>query len=207
MIPAPILKHFSRVDPVIHQVMVERQAQLSVVQPWGSPELYFARLTEDIISQQLAGKAVDAITHRFLDLFPGRVVTPTALIKLSEPELRAVGLSGAKARYIRDLAERTVAGEIRYQDFTTMSNDEIIFELTQVKGIGQWTAEMFLLFTLGKEDIFAFGDLGLKNAFMKLYQISEKAQLKTAMEETTARWTPFRSYGSLALWRFLDNRE
>jgi len=207
MIRAVILNHFAEVDPIIHTVLIERQAQIPAVKAITDPEHYFARLVEDIISQQLAGKAVEAITNRFLNLFPDRVVTPDQLLKCSEPELRVVGLSGAKARYIRDLAEHTQQGKIQYAEFKTMSNKEIIFELTQVKGIGQWTAEMFLLFTLGKEDIFSFGDLGLKNAFQRLYKVPESSNLKTEMERVAASWTPYRSYGSLGLWRFLDNRE
>ena len=113
-------------------------------------------------------------------------------------------MSWAKARYIKDLAEKTLDGDIKFKELSHADDETIIRELTKVKGIGRWTAEMFLIFTLGREDIFSFGDLGLRKRFEKLYG-NRRARTQKSMEAITRQWSPYRSYASLALWHLRDS--
>jgi DNA-3-methyladenine glycosylase II len=201
-----VFDHFSTVDQAILTVLTTTSIKLP--QPTLDSSQYFFKLCDDIVSQQLAGKAADAIFKRFVALFPDGEVTAERLLEIPDQAVRDIGASWAKVRYLKDLAAKTQAGELRYDQLSEMTDEQVITELSQVKGIGRWTAEMFLIFTLGREDVFSFGDLGLKNGFKKLYSVTtqDPKLLKQEMEEITARWSPYRSYGSLALWRHLDNR-
>ncbi len=166
---------------------------------------YFARLCQEIIGQQLAGAAAEAINKRFRALFPELKITPHTVMQFSEQQYRDVGMSWAKARYILDLAKKTRDKEVKLDNLSQLDNHLVIQELTKVKGIGQWTAEMFLIFTLGREDVFSHGDLGLNKAIKLLYNFKDKPTIQE-IEIIVKRWIPFRSYGSLALWHSLDNR-
>lgn len=162
----------------------------------------FYNLTRNIIYQQLAGKAADVIFTRFQKLVGE--VTPAKIITFDDQEFRDVGLSYAKAKYIKDLASKVISGEVVLENINTLDDQSVVNELIKVKGIGVWTAEMFLLFTLHRENIFSYGDLGLKNGFAKLYGIV--APTPTQIGEVVDRWSPYKSYGSIALWHYLDNR-
>jgi DNA-3-methyladenine glycosylase II len=162
---------------------------------------YFEALCESIISQQLSVKASDTIFRRFRDateLEPSRVLT------LDEMTQKAVGLSGQKARYLHDLAEHFVHDATVFDHLDTLSDDEVILELTKVKGIGVWTAQMFLMFTLARPDVFAPDDLGLLNALTKTYGLSTRPTKQEAAA-LAAAWTPYRSTACFHLWRSLDN--
>lgn len=200
-----ILTHFASVDPKLHQVMASRTHAFALVPTEHDAADYFPRLCRNIIAQQLAGKAADAILGRFAALFPDGQITPERVLEYPEQAYRDVGASWAKARYLRDAALHTQNGVVRYHEFDQMSDEAIITELTQIKGVGRWTAEMFLIFTLGRQDVFSFGDLGLRKAFQKLYEVTDK-QLGTLMEHRTYKWSPYRSYASVVLWDYLDNR-
>ncbi len=169
-----------------------------------TPATHFPQLCREIIYQQLAGKAAYAIHQRFLALFPGKRPTPARVSALPEKKLRAVGLSWAKARYIRDLAAKVQDKSVNLRKLHTFDNEATITELTKVKGIGRWTAEMFLMFTLGREDVFSYGDLGLRKGFERIYG-KRSAGTQKNIEKVTARWSPYRSYGSLALWHAMDS--
>lgn len=197
-----IKEHFRRVDPTIFSLLAKMEFDL--LEPTSPPEGYFLKLCRGIISQQLANKAAAAIVNRFTTAFAQGGITPECVLERSEEELRAVGMSYAKARYMKDLAAKTLAGEIRFEAFPGLSDEAVILELTKVKGIGRWTAEMFLIFTLGREDIFSFGDLGLKRAFTMLYG-KHHAGTRKAMERVITPWSPYRSYASLALWESVDS--
>ena len=170
----------------------------------GASTGYFAKLCREIISQQLGSKAARVVSGRFLDLFPKQRITPELILAFPEKGLRASGMSWAKARYIKDLAEKTLDGDIKFKELSHADDETIIRELTKVKGIGRWTAEMFLIFTLGREDIFSFGDLGLRKSFEGLYG-KRRARTQKSMEAVTRRWSPYRSYASLALWHLRDS--
>lgn len=190
-----IKQHFKKVDPVIYQVM----EKIDFGQWWNRPKPdYFTALVEDIIGQQLSGKAADSIFARFEMLFVEKHMTPERLLKLSDQQIRDAGASWAKVRSLKDLAAQIIRKKINLETLDQLSDDQAIAELIKVKGIGPWTAEMFLIFTLKREDVFSFGDLGLNKAGKKLYRGQR-------LEAIIKRWSPFRSFGAIALWYSLDN--
>jgi len=163
----------------------------------------FKTLCRTIVGQQLAGKAANAIFLRFDSLLLGNI-TPENIL-LTEPEqIREVGLSWAKVRSVVDLSTRVVNKELILGNLEEMNDEDLIEELSKVKGIGRWTAEMFLMFQLGREDIFSWGDLGLKNGLKKF--LGKPEVTIPEMEEVVTKWKPYRTYGAIALWHLLDNR-
>jgi DNA-3-methyladenine glycosylase II len=168
---------------------------------------YYHALVGAIIGQQLSVKAAATITGRFKDLFGGSFPEPAVLVGTSFDNLRRVGLSGQKAHYIRDLADHILDGRISFQGIPQQSNREVIDMLTDVKGIGEWTVHMFLMFCVGRLDILPTGDLGVRTAIRNLYQLP---QLPTAAEvrfiAETHSWQPYASVASWYLWRSLDNK-
>jgi DNA-3-methyladenine glycosylase II len=137
-------------------------------------------------------------------IFGGKFPSFTTLIKTPEAKLRAVGLSGQKISYIKNLAKAVERGEVDFEKFKKMGDEEIIEHLTRVKGIGRWTAEMFLIFSMNRPDVFSHGDLGLKNAIKKLYKIDPKIHTKK-LEKIINSWKPHRSLASRHLWASLKN--
>jgi DNA-3-methyladenine glycosylase II len=184
-------------------------AQRNLIAKYGPCRLapktdYFGVLCNSVISQQLAVKAADAIHSRFITYFGG---TPSEAAVLAAPpeELRALGLSGKKVEYITDLAAKIAAGDITPGRFPVMSDDEIITQLVSVKGVGVWTAHMFLIFALNRPDVLPFGDFGVRKAMMLVYGL-EAMPDKATMEKVAARWCPWRSIASWYLWRSLENK-
>lgn len=166
------------------------------------PENYFSRLCREIIGQQLADKASRAIFSRFEKLFSGKITSCKAL-KVSHQAMRKAGLSNAKAKYIRNLAEDVVNKKLNFKDLKNLDNEQVIKELIKVKGIGPWTAEMFLMFTLARKDVFSPGDLGLRKAIKRLYGF-KKEPTEKQIKEITDKWRPYRTYACLILWKSLD---
>lgn len=197
-----IKAHFKKVDPVIHRIM----ETLDFGQWWDPPageagrakRDYFTALCEDIVGQQLSNKAAEAIWMRFEKLFPRKQITPDKLLKLSDEQIRNIGTSWAKVKYLKDLAEKVKTKAIHLEKLEQLADGKIVAELTKIKGIGPWTAEMFLIFTLKRPDVFSFGDLGLNKAFKNLYG-------KRRLAPVIRRWTPYKSFAALALWHSLDN--
>lgn len=195
-----ILAHFRSADPTLFSLIEKLTLQKLSKRP---PAKYFHSLCHEIIGQQLSGKVADVLCDRFDKLFGKNKVTPENVLKFSEEKLRAIGMSWAKARFIRDLAQKVSAKFVKLDQLDQISNDEVIRELTKVKGIGPWTAEMFLMFTLGREDVFSFGDLGLKKAIMKLYTLKREPSRKQ-LEKISSKWSPYRTHAALVLWKSLD---
>lgn len=166
------------------------------------PDLYIA-LIESIISQQLSIKASDTIFKRFLDIFGDKNPTPGQIITIPDETLRGVGISYAKIKYIKGIDEAVSNKKIDLDALHTMTDEEVITELTKLKGIGRWTAEMLLIFSLKRDDVFSLGDLGLRKAVSKLYNV-DREDLKT-IGTISMKWSPFRSYASRLLWKSLDN--
>ena len=162
-------------------------------------------LCRSIINQQISNKAGAAIFLRFKNLFNQNKVTPNNYLKLKAEKVREAGLSQTKLSYIKDLAEKFIKKEVDVYKLKNLSSEEIIFELTKVKGIGVWTAEMFLMNSLGREDIFSYGDLGLKNAIKKLYKIENIT--REQIEQIVNKWSPYKSYASKILWKSLNNEK
>ncbi|HPR09140.1 DNA-3-methyladenine glycosylase 2 family protein [Candidatus Saccharibacteria bacterium] len=163
---------------------------------------YFAALASSIISQQLSVKAAATIYSRFKS---HTKLLPVSAVQLDESECKAIGLSGQKARYIHDLAEHFVRDSAVFNQLESLTDDMVIAELTKVKGIGVWTAQMFLLFTLQRPDVFAIDDLGLQNAIAKLYNLASRPS-RTEMMAFAEKWRPYRSTACYHLWHLLDTK-
>jgi DNA-3-methyladenine glycosylase II len=196
-----ILKHFKKNDPVLYSYFL-KTGKLEPIQK-DTPGNYFSRLCREIIGQQLSDKSSEAIISRFNVLFSGRCARPSDVISLSHDKLRATGMSHAKARYVRNLAEAIVRRELSVARLDSMTDGEVVAELTKIKGIGPWTSEMFLMFTLGREDVFSHGDLGLRKAIKKLYGF-KKDPTKKKVEKIISRWSPYKTYASRVLWMSLE---
>lgn len=164
----------------------------------------FRALAESIIYQQLSGKAAATIFDRFLDLFPGRQFpAPGRLLTVPMPRLRSAGLSTQKATYLLDLASKFCDGTVQPRKFSRMADEEIAEHLIQVKGIGPWTADMFLMFALNRPDVLPVGDLGIRNGFRKLYGL-RKEPTPAKMLALAEPWRPYRTVASWYLWRALE---
>lgn len=168
---------------------------------------YYRSLTDSIISQQLSVKAADAIQHRFRELSGGDFPTPEFILNKSIADLRGVGLSAAKANYIRDLAAHIIDGRLTFDKLDRQTNEQIITELTDVKGIGEWTVHMFLMFCMGRLDILPSGDLGIRNGIRALYNLPA-VPTPAAVHDLAAayHWHPYESVASWYVWESLDNK-
>lgn len=193
------IRYLRRQDPVLAGVIDRVELQLRKPQ-----SNYFRALVESIISQQLSVKAADTIEARFKALFNSKSFPkPAEVLKMGDAKLRSVGLSGAKAKYIKDLARRVENGDLHFRGIQTKSEEEIIEMLVKVNGIGRWTAEMFLMFSVGRPDVYSHGDLGLRNAITKLYKIKGELTQKKA-ETIAAKWSPYRTLACRYLWASLN---
>jgi DNA-3-methyladenine glycosylase II len=159
-------------------------------------------LVEAITNQQLSGRAASTIFDRIRNLCKGDF-SPTAILKLSEAKLRSAGLSFAKIKYVKDLAIQTQNSNLKLQILDKLSDEEVIGELVAVKGIGPWTAEMFLMFALARPDIFPVDDLGIRKGFQKI--IGRKLEGEKLAKFAEEHWKPYRTVASWYLWRSLEN--
>lgn len=167
-------------------------------------EFLMRQLTESIISQQLSVKAADTIFERFVGLFPnGDFPTPEMILSMDDEKIRSAGLSYAKIRYIKSVADAFLSDLLDIEKIRKQSDEEVISELTQIKGIGRWTAEMILISTLNRPDVFSVDDLGLRNAITRLYGISDRKEMLTLSET----WKPYRSTACWYLWRSQENKK
>lgn len=163
----------------------------------------FASLARTILFQQLAGAAARAIHDRLMARLPGERFTAEGLIGLREEEFRAAGVSAQKRGYLLSLSELTLSRQVRLQGLAASSDDEVIAELTQIRGVGVWTAHMFLMFTLGRPDILPVGDLGVRSAIKKMFDLDELPP-PAECERLAAPWRPYASFASWYCWRSLD---
>jgi DNA-3-methyladenine glycosylase II len=193
--------HFKKSDPRLHKASLEFELD-DLVQ---SDEL-FHDIVWTIIGQQLSGKAADTIFERFELLFPGKLITPEAILNISDEDMRKVGLSGAKARAVKDLAQKTIDKVVDIEKLPTLSNEQVLDELVKVKGIGPWTAEMILMFSLGRTDVFSMGDLVLRKELMKLYGW-KKLPSEKKIEKILKSWSPYKTYAARVLWKLGDQRK
>ncbi len=164
---------------------------------------HFHDLVRAIVFQQLSGRAAGTIHARFSALFPRRHVTPERLLALSDDSLRAVGLSRQKIAYLRDLAQKVHTGAVPLDRVRHMSDDAIIEHLVQVKGVGTWTAQMFLMFKLGRPDVLPVLDLGIQNAVHHAYGLRRRAT-PDDVRRVGAVWSPYRTVACWYLWRSVD---
>jgi len=159
----------------------------------------FETLVDAIISQQISVKAADAIMARLRAATPGGLITPPALIQLDHDALRAAGLSPQKTRYIRDLTERVTSGQLELEHVSELDDETVITELIAVKGIGRWTAEMILIFSLGRPDVLPVDDLGLLEGAREAYRLESRPTRKEMLELGEA-WRPYRTFATWYMW-------
>ncbi|HVU58565.1 MAG TPA: hypothetical protein VHD83_26065 [Puia sp.] len=164
-------------------------------------------LVSSIMSQQLSSKAAGTIHRRFLDLYKGRPPLPEEIIATPVEVLRGIGLSNAKASYVHNVARFAIGQGFDRRKLHKMGNEEVITYITQIKGVGRWTAEMLLMFALGREDVFSPDDIGIQNAMINIYQLdnTDKKALRTALLRISQAWSPYRTYACLHLWHWKDN--
>jgi len=195
----PILKkiknHFKKVDPILYSAIKDLYLLEKV-----APKDYFAKLCGEIINQQLSDKASATIYKRFQKLYPNGKITPEHALKLNHEDLRGTGPSNAKSRFIKLLAQKIVNKEMQLEKLDSMTDEEAIRELTKIKGVGPWTAEMFIMFSLARADVFSHGDLGLRKAIKKLYGFKREPTRKQ-IEKIANKWSPYRTYACTILWQ------
>lgn len=194
-----IRKHFKDVDPKL-AATIDASHDYSLLRTHD----HFTGLCRIIIGQQVSTKAAQSIFERFTSLFPKKLPTPKGVLSRSETDLRAAGLSRAKALSICDLAQHIQDKRVVLKALDTLNDAEINEMLLPVRGIGPWSVEMFLLFYLEREDVFSPGDLGLRNAIMRIYGL-EAVPTKDEMAAIAVRWQPYRSYACKILWHSLNN--
>jgi DNA-3-methyladenine glycosylase II len=193
------VEHLRESDAVMRS-LVEQHGAISLTQfRRDRPTDPYGALIRAIVGQQLSTIAARAIYGRVLELFGGVVPTPRALLDVDEGALRKAGLSRAKVAYLRDLAERVDDGRLQLDRLPNLSDDEVSAELTAVKGIGQWSADMFLMFQLGRKDVLPVGDLGIRRAVERLYDLPKIPDAPTVLN-IGEPWRPYRSLASLYLW-------
>ena len=166
------------------------------------------RLCSSIMSQQLSTKVADVIFKRFLDLFGGNEPDARQILDTPYDALRGIGLSNAKVGYVQNVARYMLENNTDDEAIRQMSNDEVIEFLTQIKGVGRWTVEMLLMFTLGREDVFAIDDLGIQQAMARVYNLdmTNKKEFRRQMQEISTAWAPYRTYACFYLWKFKDTK-
>jgi len=189
--------HLKKCDPVLRTI-IERVGPFRM--QYGTPE--FSALAEAIVYQQLNGKAAETIFNRFTAL-AGDPLTPEGILKLSDEQLRSVGLSKQKSAYLKDLAEKTASRTLDFAKLPDLCDEEVIMHLTQVKGIGVWTAHMFLMFSLRRPNVLPTGDYGVQMAIKKHYR-KRKLPRPKDMEKIARAWEPYRSVACWYMWRSLD---
>jgi|SRR5579862_1437521 len=193
--------HLTRNDVRLAQVI--KSSKPCAIKPHTD---HYGELVSNIVGQQLSTKAAYAIWQRVLDLFNGKMPTPAQLIKVDGQKLRDVGLSWNKVAYVKDIAEHILDGRLDMDHIAAMPNEQLIEQLTAVKGIGEWSAHMFMLFGLGRLDILPVGDLGIRKAIQNLYGLKtlpDPAQIITIAAKN--KWHPYESVASWYLWQSLDN--
>lgn len=189
--------HLQRADPVLGQI-ITRVGSYRI--EFRDPS--FETLAKSIVYQQLSGRVASVIFRRLVEAAGGRL-TPETILKLRPVRMRAAGLSGQKTAYIRDLARHTRDGRVVFEELTGLSDEQVIEQLTQVKGIGVWTAHMFLIFALKRSNVLPSGDLGIRNAIRKAYGMAEMPK-PVEIDTLGEPWRPYRTVASWYLWRSLE---
>ena len=197
----PPLEHLKKCDPVLARLIETHPAPT-----FEKHTNYYQELVDSIISQQLSVKAARTIEGRFKELFGGTFPSPQQILEKDVETLRGVGLSRPKARYIQDLAQNILDGVVKFDELDSLANQAIIDELTKVKGIGEWTVHMFLMFCMGRLDVLPTGDLGIRNGIAKLYDLDHVPTPDEVTDIAVNRgWHPYESAASWYIWQSLDN--
>ena len=192
-------------DPVMERLVEEHGALVRADLKRERPGDAYGALLRSIVGQQLSTKAAATIYRRMLDLFDGRAPTPRELLAVDPDKIRAAGLSRPKINYLRDLADHVEKGELDLEHLHELPDEEVIAQLTAVKGIGEWSAHMFLMFHLGRPDVLPVGDQGIRNAVRTQYRLRKLPDAKR-LEKIARPWRPYRTLACLYLWSSLDNK-
>jgi DNA-3-methyladenine glycosylase II len=198
------LDHLRSADPVLERLLREVGPPDLEARRAGRPADAYGSLVRSIVGQQLSTKAARSINDRLVALFGGRTPSPAELLAADPETVRGVGLSRPKVAYLRDLAEHVEDGELAIDALVELPDEEVIAQLTRIKGLGVWTAHMFLLFHLGRPDVLPVGDLGVRRGAERAYGLDGLPDANT-LERIAEPWRPHRSLASLLLWRSLDN--
>ena len=165
----------------------------------------YQSLIRSIVGQQLSTTAASTIYQRLLNIMPGKIISPEHVINFSWEELKSCGLSTSKAKYILNISEMVTEGRFDFKALHNMSEEDARIKLQELKGVGAWTADMFLIFQLGKNDIFPIGDAGIKSAIKKMYNLENKTSDEILIS-IAEKWRPYRSVACKFLWKALDNK-
>jgi DNA-3-methyladenine glycosylase II len=198
------VEHLRAADDTLRRIIDERGPLDHEARVRGRPTDPYGALLRSIVGQQLSTKAARSIYTRLTDQFGGRAPTPQELLDADPEVVRSAGLSRPKVNYLRSLAEHVVSGELELDKLHELPDDEVAREVTAVKGLGQWTADMFLIFHLGRPDVLPVGDLGVRRAVERAYGLEALPDAET-LDRLGDRWRPYRSLASLYLWESLDN--
>lgn len=165
-------------------------------------------LVASIMSQQLSAKVANTIHKRYLDIYGGRIPLPEEILATPFETLRGIGLSNAKVNYVHNVARFAMEQGIDPHRLHKMDDETVIGYVTQIKGVGRWTAEMLLMFSLGRPDVFAMDDLGIQNAMIRLYDLdnTDKKAFRAELLRISQKWSPYRTYACMHLWQWKDNR-
>jgi DNA-3-methyladenine glycosylase II len=191
------LEHFKKVDPILYKLAQEVGTKEITV-----PRDYFASLTRKIVGQQLSVKAATTIFGRFQALFPSGGITPEELLKISDDQIRAAGISRPKISYLKGMAQDILDEKVVLEGLDKLSDEEVITLLTRLKGFGRWSAQMFLMFDLKRPDVFSSGDLGILRAMERHYRLKNPSPEE--MEKLALKWSPYRTYACSILWKSLE---
>lgn len=195
------LRHLSNNDPIIARLIAQYPAQRLE-----KHSDYYYQLVSSIIGQQISVHAAKAILKRFIDLFDGTFPTPQQVVSMDFDAIKSAGLGTMKTRYVQDLATKVIDGIVTFDQFDTMSNEAVVEELIKVKGIGEWTAHMFLMFSMARTDILPVGDLGVRNGITTLYGLPTQASAEDIIRIANENnWHPYESIASLYVWLSLEN--
>lgn len=194
-----VIAHLSK-DPKLKMLLANVE-----VQPLSERGDLYSSLIRAIVGQQLSVKAAATIYGRFIDLFEDGYAYPEELLAMDLPTLRSVGLSRQKSGYMHNIAQFFTENKLQDKDWASMKDDEIIDFLTPVKGVGKWTVQMILMFTLHRDDVFPVDDLGIQNAMRSLFEMEETGRaFKAKMKEISLPWQPYRTHACRMLWRWKD---
>lgn len=194
------VRRLSSADPILGK-LIRRVGPFTLKVQSGGYEI----LVRSILSQQISTAAARTIRARLQELLPAKKIRAKSIDGLTDDQLQSAGISQQKRSYLRDLTRCTLDGTINFRRITARSDEDVIDELIQVKGVGRWTAQMYLLFSLGRPDVFAVDDLGIQNAMKALYSLTAKPK-RAELEAIAEIWAPHRSIASWYLWRAIDQK-
>jgi len=195
--------HLRAADPVMAR-LVDEHGEIELVPAHRQGQDHYTTLLRSIVGQQLSVKAASTIYGRVLDVFGGQPPAPDQILAADPEALRAAGLSRAKVAYLRSLAEHVLDGSLELERFTEMDEDDVMAELLAIKGVGEWTAHMFLMFQLARPDVLPVGDLGIRRAVERAYEL-ERLPGPAELERIAEPWRPWRTLACRYLWESLDN--